>query len=665
MGDPVEDPFALAGTTLERRFAIERVVARGGFGVVYQGRHITLKKPVAIKVLFMPEGMSLREKQVFLESFEQEAQTIAQLEHPAIVRAYDFGIARPPGRRELPWLALEWIDGESLAQRFEAPDASPMTPEDALAILRPVFQGLAFAHARRVAHRDIKPANIMIVGDPEALQAGLATTRLLDFGIAKVMRPDEEVGSGSTRTMAAFSAFSTPYAAPEQKGGLKTGPWTDVHALGLILTQMLTGRPPYPGDDPVTVELNIMATTRPTPALHGVDVGPWEPVIAKAVSLNAPDRFQDAGSFLAALESAMPGAATATTHTIAEAPKTETTPVIAPEPTPAPVPAPPHVPAQAPAYVPMQAPVYAPAPMFQAYAPPPYQPHVGPPPNAAPRSAWTVWRTLALIAGIGVLGLAGLCVIGLATQDTSGASAADAATPNAPPVLAPMQSPAVVMNLVDASATDASGGSWADTATRFRGRDGEAITVTCPAGGAPAIVWGTDVYTDDSSICTAAVHAGRITNAGGTVVIYVRAAQNSYRGSVRNGVATRDFGAFAGSFAFDPNVAGVAPVPAPPGTLGLRWNDSATPYRGRNGELIGVFCPPGGTAGNVWGTRVYTDDSSICTAAVHAGLATFAEGGVFSIEVMPGRSRYRGSSAHGVTSVNFAAFPGSFALVRR
>mgnify|MGYP000945119651 CR=1 FL=1 len=290
MGAAVEDPFGLAGTTLERRFAIDRVVARGGFGVVYQGRHITLKKPVAIKVLFMPEGMSLREKQVFLEGFEREAQTIAQLEHPAIVRAYDFGISRPPGRRELPWLALEWIDGESLAQRFERLGASPMKPAEALAMLRPVFQGLTFAHAKHIAHRDIKPANIMLFEGGDAAQAGLVTTRLLDFGIAKVMNPDEAVGTGSTRTMAAFSAFSTPYAAPEQKGALKTGPWTDVHALGLILTQTLTGRAPYPGDDPVTVELNIMAAVRPTPALHGVDVGPWEPVLARAVALHAPDR---------------------------------------------------------------------------------------------------------------------------------------------------------------------------------------------------------------------------------------------------------------------------------------------------------------------------------------------------------------------------------------
>jgi serine/threonine protein kinase len=307
MGE-VEDPFGLVGTTLERRFAIDRVVARGGFGVVYQGRHITLKKPVAVKVLFIPTGLGPQEKQAFLLSFEQEAQTLAALEHPAIVRAYDFGIARPPGRRELPWLALEWLDGDTLATVLAA-RAAPYRPAEALATLRPVMQALAFAHARGVAHRDIKPANVMLPRAAGEASAEPLGARLLDFGIAKIMRPDEAVGSGATRTMAAFSAFSTPYAAPEQKNGTRTGPWTDVHAIGLVLTEMLTGRAPYPGDDPVTVELAIVAPTRPTPARHGVDVGAWEPVLARAVALNAADRYEDLRALLAALEAEVPGEA--------------------------------------------------------------------------------------------------------------------------------------------------------------------------------------------------------------------------------------------------------------------------------------------------------------------------------------------------------------------
>jgi len=371
----VEDPFGLVGTTLERRFAIDRLVARGGFGVVYQARHVALKKPVAVKVLFVPTGLGLQEKQAFLQSFEQEAQTIAALEHPGIVRAYDFGIARPPGRRELPWLALEWIDGDTLATTLAA-RAAPYRPAEALATLRPVLHALAFAHARGVAHRDIKPANIMLPRPPEGMSAEQAGARLLDFGIAKVMRPDEAVGSGATRTMAAFSAFSTPYAAPEQKNGTRTGPWTDVHAIGLVLTEMLTGKAPYPGDDPVTVELAIVASTRPTPARHGVDVGPWEPVLARAVALNPAERYEDLRAFLAALESHLP----------ADAPPPPSKPAPAHAPTmSAPMPAP--MPAHAPTLsAPMPAPMPAPVPAPMPAAPMPAAPmgYVPPGPYGAP-----------------------------------------------------------------------------------------------------------------------------------------------------------------------------------------------------------------------------------------------------------------------------------------
>lgn len=204
--------------------------------------------------------------------------------------------------------------------------------------------------------------------------------------------------------------------------------------------------------------------------------------------------------------------------------------------------------------------------------------------------------------------------------------------------------------------------SWSATATAYRGRNGEAMRVECPANGAPATVWGTDVYTDDSSVCTAALHAGRIQATGGAVTIYIRGGQRAYRGSARNGVTTRDFATFPGSFTFDPNVPGE--VAAPAGTTAIGWRDTATQFRGRDGDTVRIFCPPGGTPATVWGERPYTDDSSICTAAVHAGLATFAEGGTFSLRVMAGKRRYRGSSRNGVTSQDYARFPGSFALSR-
>jgi hypothetical protein len=203
---------------------------------------------------------------------------------------------------------------------------------------------------------------------------------------------------------------------------------------------------------------------------------------------------------------------------------------------------------------------------------------------------------------------------------------------------------------------------WSENASRYRGRNAEAVVVQCAAGGTPATVWGTDVYTDDSSVCTAALHAGRITTAGGPVTIYPRAGQSAYRGTARNGVTTHDFATFPGSFAFDPNAVGETPAPA--GTTAFQWSTNASQYRGRDRAQVRVFCPPGGAARTVWGTRVYTDDSSVCTAAVHAGLATFERGGTFTLAMTSGKRRYRGSAANGVTTQDFATFPGSFTLSR-
>jgi hypothetical protein len=133
-----------------------------------------------------------------------------------------------------------------------------------------------------------------------------------------------------------------------------------------------------------------------------------------------------------------------------------------------------------------------------------------------------VTAALALVAGVGV-----------AVFVAAPSSADDAPTGPAPKQTA---------------ATDA---RWTDTATRYRDRVDDVITVHCPPGGAPGVVWGTDVYTDDSSVCTAAVHAGRITlSGGGTVRIQIGPGKESFQGTIRNGVTSSDYGAWGGSFTF-------------------------------------------------------------------------------------------------------------------
>ncbi|MEZ4410158.1 MAG: LCCL domain-containing protein [Polyangiales bacterium] len=206
-------------------------------------------------------------------------------------------------------------------------------------------------------------------------------------------------------------------------------------------------------------------------------------------------------------------------------------------------------------------------------------------------------------------------------------------------------------------------GPWATNAVAVRGQNGRQFFFGCPPNGTPSTVWGTGTYTDDSSVCGAAVHAGIINAAqGGNVTITVAPGLPAYVGSTANGVTTQNYGSYGGSFVF----AGARPPAmlgnAPPGAITYNWTQAATPHRGRNGQAFRVYCPPGGSPGTVWGTGVYTDDSSVCGAAAHAGRITLAQGGAFTLRILPGLPAYRGSTANGVTTQNYGNYPGSFSI---
>lgn len=215
--------------------------------------------------------------------------------------------------------------------------------------------------------------------------------------------------------------------------------------------------------------------------------------------------------------------------------------------------------------------------------------------------------------------------------------------------------------------------NWAAQADSLRSRNGQRFTFNCPAGGpASGRVWGTDLYTDDSSVCTAAVHAGVITvAAGGTVTIEIRPAETSYRGSVRNGIASKSYGSYAGSFVIVSNQRITTPNEVSVDSADA-WTRTAQTWRGRNGERFTLTCPASGSIGfdpltgnaEVWGTNLYTDDSSICVAAVHAGLITLARGGRVTIEIRPGASSYSGTARNGLKTRNYGAWNGSFIFVQ-
>lgn len=300
------DPFGLLGATLDTKYEVSACMAEGGFAVVYRALHVGLHKPVALKVLKVPSDLSNEHRRTYLEKFAQEARLIAALDHPAIVRVLDFGVAPLGDRSDTPWMALEWLDGTTLEQVLESRRGQPMEPAAVFALMEPVIDALACAHESGVVHRDLKPANLMRVTG----RRGEAVLKVLDFGIAKTVEAeDRDVHvSGATRTSTALIAFSPHYAAPEQITGMRTGPWTDVHALALVLVEMLCGRPPYLGDDPAELYAAALAAVRPTPAALGVDVGAWESVLAQALAFKPSDRFADAKAFLDALRATLPDA---------------------------------------------------------------------------------------------------------------------------------------------------------------------------------------------------------------------------------------------------------------------------------------------------------------------------------------------------------------------
>jgi len=291
------------GTVLSARYRIDRFVARGGFGAVYAAHDRNLGRTVAVKVLGdTAEGSGANR----LAQFIAETRVLTNLSHPNIVAALDAGLApHPTTGMDEAFLVMEWCEGETLKDDLaKRRGEGGRTVGEAWALLRPIAMGLAHAHWAGIAHRDLKPANVMLVPAPpppgtRALPSSVSP-RIIDFGLAKEVGVGARVVTGATETASAQRTFTPKYAAPEQLVGLKSGPWTDVHALGLLFTELVTDAPPYGGDE---ARLAVVRPERPTPRARGVMVGEaLERVLAKALALQPLERFRTASDLMAALD---------------------------------------------------------------------------------------------------------------------------------------------------------------------------------------------------------------------------------------------------------------------------------------------------------------------------------------------------------------------------
>jgi WD40 repeat protein len=221
-------------------YVIEKELGRGGMGVVYQARRVGLSRPVALKMILAnphagPKGV---------ERLRQEAEAVARLRHPNIVQIYDVGESEGS-----PYLALEFAEGGSLVGRLRG-DPQPALP--AARLVETLARAIHYAHEHHIIHRDLKPANILLAPPAEPGEYGLP--KVSDFGLAK--RLDEE-GNGSH----SGDVVGTPnYMAPEQAASNPrgVGPAADIWALGAVLYEMLTGRPPFKGATPLDTVVQVL-----------------------------------------------------------------------------------------------------------------------------------------------------------------------------------------------------------------------------------------------------------------------------------------------------------------------------------------------------------------------------------------------------------------------
>jgi serine/threonine-protein kinase len=308
--DSISDPFELRGTTIDGKYRVTEVVGDGGFGVVYRGVHAGFDEPIAVKCLKLPRALDDKQRDGFLEQLREEGRLLHRLSKatPGIVQALDVGAVTTAAGIWVPYLILEWLEGDTLgdhlAKRLLA-GTGPYGVTEAIRLLEPAVRALAVAHAMRVAHRDVKPHNLFVTRVHGVGGGGVSTIKVLDFGIAKVVTDYPTFREALAATQAAPNAFTPRYGAPEQfnKARGPSGPWTDVFALGLILIELLTGEKALLGDDPTQLYVaSADPVLRPSAALRGALVpAPIEAVIAKAVAVEPRDRYGDAGELLDAL----------------------------------------------------------------------------------------------------------------------------------------------------------------------------------------------------------------------------------------------------------------------------------------------------------------------------------------------------------------------------
>ncbi len=282
------------------RYVLEAEISAGGMAAVWQARDNVLARPVAVKILHP----HLSQDGAFLERFRREALAAARLSHPNIVAIYDTGSEPGPGGgddADLQYIVMELCHGGTLGDILASEGALP--PSRVAGIGSTICDALAFAHREGIVHRDVKPANVLVAGD------GLL--KVADFGIAKAAFANKQL------TTTGSILGTVTYLSPEQGQGLEPDHRSDIYGLGVVLYELLVGRPPFAA--PTQIATALAHVKEPPPRLRSIKAGiprSLEAVVMKALEKQPEDRFTSADEMGHALRSAVgdPGSTVALSH---------------------------------------------------------------------------------------------------------------------------------------------------------------------------------------------------------------------------------------------------------------------------------------------------------------------------------------------------------------
>jgi eukaryotic-like serine/threonine-protein kinase len=270
---------------LLKRYRIEEFLGQGGMAQVHRGTDLVLDRTVAVKIL----TSNLARDPKAVRRFRREAQAAAGLGHPGIVAVYDTG-----SDGDVHFIVMELISGRTLADILD--EDGSLSPERAIDVSSSVASALAHAHGKGIVHRDVKPGNIMITTSGEV--------KVMDFGIARTV-------SAGTFTNTASVLGTATYFAPEQARGGPVDERTDLYALGVVLYEMLAGRPPFAGDSPVAVAYQHVREQPTPPSRLNPRISPaLEAVVLRAMAKDPGARQQTASELARDLQRVRTGATT-------------------------------------------------------------------------------------------------------------------------------------------------------------------------------------------------------------------------------------------------------------------------------------------------------------------------------------------------------------------